>query len=362
MQVVKDWFRRHFSDPQVVILALVLLLGLVVVVFFGTMLAPVFTAIVLAYLLEGLVVRLERWNVPRWVAVLLVFVTFVAAFLFILLGIVPPLARQVSQLVQQLPDWIAQGRELLLRLPQRYPQVITQQQVDAIINDVGGGIRVLSQAVVTQSLSSVGGAISVLVFIVLVPVLVFFFLKDKDKILAWIDGYLPRDKALVRQVWHEVDIQIGNYVRGKVVEILIVGLVTYVVFALLGLQYAILLATLVGFSVLIPYIGAAVVTIPIAMVAFFQWGWSAELAWVMVGYGIIQALDGNALVPVLFSEVVNLHPVAIIVAVLVFGGFWGIWGVFFAIPLATLVNAVLRAWPKQQSPPAPEPDSVAEDA
>ena len=111
------------------------------------------------------------------------------------------------------------------------------------------------------------------------------------------------------------------------------------------MQYAALLATIVGFSVLIPYIGAAVVTLPVAIVAFFQFGWSWDFAYVIIAYGVIQALDGNVLVPLLFSEVVNLHPVAIIIAVLVFGGLWGFWGVFFAIPLATVVNAILRAWP-----------------
>lgn len=345
MQVVKDWFRRHFSDPQVVILALALLAGLLVIVFFGGMLAPVFTAVVLAYLLEGLVSRLEAWGIRRWLAFTAVFTTFIAVFLFFVLGVVPPLTRQISQLVQQLPDWIAQGRELLLRLPERYPQVITQEQVDSIMNELGGTLRVLGQKVVEQSLSSLGGAVSVIIFLVLVPVLVFFFLKDKQKIVAWFNAYLPRDHALVTKVWHEVDAQMGNFVRGKVLEMLIVGVVCYITFSLLDLQFAILLSTMVAFSVLIPYIGAAVVTIPIALVAFFQWGPSMELLYVLLAYGIIQALDGNALVPVLFSEVVNLHPVAIIVAVLVFGGIWGVWGLFFAIPLATLVHAVLRAWP-----------------
>jgi len=111
------------------------------------------------------------------------------------------------------------------------------------------------------------------------------------------------------------------------------------------LQYALLLAVLTGLSVLIPYIGAAAVTIPVALVALFQWGPTADFYYVLLAYGIIQALDGNLLAPLLFSEVVNLHPVAIIVAILVFGGLWGFWGVFFAIPLATLINAVLRAWP-----------------
>ena len=103
---------------------------------------------------------------------------------------------------------------------------------------------------------------------------------------------------------------------------------------------------MVGFSVLIPYIGAAVITLPIAFVAYFQWGWGWSFGQVMIAYAVIQALDGNVLVPLLFSEALNLHPVAIIVAILVFGGLWGFWGVFFAIPLATVVQAVLKAWPR----------------
>jgi putative permease len=114
---------------------------------------------------------------------------------------------------------------------------------------------------------------------------------------------------------------------------------------LLGLNYAALLALLVGLSVLIPYIGASVVTLPVLLVGYMQWGYSAEFLWLFFTYGVIQFFDGNVLVPLLFSEVVNLHPIAIIVAVLLFGGIWGFWGVFFAIPLATLVKAVFNAWP-----------------
>ena len=121
-----------------------------------------------------------------------------------------------------------------------------------------------------------------------------------------------------------------------------------VTFAIMDLRYTVLLGVLVGFSVLIPYIGAAFVTIPVAIVALFQWGVSPEFWYLMVAYGIIQALDGNLLVPILFSEAVSLHPLYIIIAVLFFGGIWGFWGVFFAIPLATLVKALANAW----SPPA----------
>ena len=188
--------------------------------------------------------------------------------------------------------------------------------------------------------------VAMLIFLVLMPVLVFFFLKDKGILISWFVSYLPKERHLVSSVWTDVEGQIANYVRGKVGEILIVGSVSYATFLALGLQYSVLLATLVGFSVLIPYIGAAVITLPVALVAFFQWGWGWDFGQVMIAYAVIQALDGNVLVPLLFSEVVNLHPVAIIVAILVFGGLWGFWGVFFAIPLATLVQAVLKAWPR----------------
>jgi putative permease len=124
--------------------------------------------------------------------------------------------------------------------------------------------------------------------------------------------------------------------------------ISYVVFLVLGLNYAALLALLVGLSVLIPYIGATAVTVPVLLVGYVQWGYSGEFFWLFVAYGFIQFLDANLLVPLLFSEVVNLHPVAIIISVLFFGGIWGFWGVFFAIPLATMVKAVYSAWPRNQ--------------
>jgi putative permease len=141
-----------------------------------------------------------------------------------------------------------------------------------------------------------------------------------------------------------VNQQIGNYIRGKIWEIIIVWVVTYVTFLALKIQFAMLLALLVGLSVLIPYIGAAVMYLPVALVAYFQWGLSAEFVWALIAYSIIQLLDGNLLAPLLLSGVVNLHPVAIISAVLVFGGLWGFWGLIFAVPLATLVHAVIKAF------------------
>ena len=345
MQVITDWFREHFSNPQVVFLALFLVAVFAIVIVMGNMLAPVIAGVITAYVLEGVVKLLERAKLPRLFAVLIVFFAFFLFVILILFGLMPLLSQQVTQLFQQIPAMISKGQTVLMQLPERYPDTISPAQVQELISEIRFELTQMGQTVLSMSISSVVGVITVLVYTILFPILVFFFLKDKTKIIDWLSNYLPRDYHLAKQVWNDVDRQIGNYIRGKFWEILAVGVASFATFTLFRLEYATLLGVLVGVSVLIPFVGAAVVTIPVVLIAWFQWGWGADFAWVMVAYTVIQILDGNLLVPLLFSEVVNLHPVAIIVAVLVFGGLWGIWGIFFAIPLATLVQAVLTAWP-----------------
>jgi len=346
IQFFTEWYKRYFSDPQAVLLAVLLILSFAIIIFMGHMLAPVLAAIVIAYLLEGSVSHLSKVHVPRIVAVTIVFLLFLTLSLIILVGLLPLISRQLTDLVQHLPYIINDWQQLLLHLPEKYPQLMTEEQVWDLIQVLRSGIAELGQTVFSLSLASIPRLITVLVYLVLGPVLVFFFLKDKVLITGWISSILPEERPLLDRVWQEMDGQIGNYVRGKFYEIMIVGSITFTVFSLMGLKYAVLLSVLVGLSVIIPYIGATVATIPVAIAAYIQWGWGADFGWIMLAYGIIQALDGNLLVPLLFSEAVNLHPIAIIVAVLVFGGLWGFWGVFFAIPLATLVNALISAWPR----------------
>ncbi len=345
MHLIRAWFERHLSDPQVMGLTVVLVTGFVLVMWLGNMLTPVIASAIIAYLLEGPVSYLVRHRSPRMIAVVLVFTAFMTLMLAVIFGVMPLLSRQATALFQQLPVMIGKGQEILLGLPEEYPNLFSEAQVLELIAAIRAEVASYGQQVLSVSVASVVGVLTVLVYLILLPLMVFFFLKDKDRIARWASNFLPRKQGLSEQVWREVDVQIGNYVRGKVIEILIVWLVTYVTFAVLGLNFAFLLSAVVGLSVLIPYIGAVVVTVPVALIAYFQWGFTGEFAWLMGAYLFIQFLDGNLLVPLLFSEVVDLHPLAIIVAVLVFGGLWGFWGVFFAIPLATLVQAIIRAWP-----------------
>jgi len=358
LTVIRRWYERNFSDPQAVILLILIVSGFLIVIYFGTMLAPLLTSIVLAYMMEPVVELLQKYRVPRLISVIFVCLLFFVLAMLILLWLIPVLSNQVTQLISDLPTHIDQGRQALLRLPQMYPQIFNEGQVNEILSAISDQIKTLGQKFLSFSLASIPVLFTLVIFLFLVPLLIFFLLKDKSIILDWLKQYLPKERGLASKVWEEMDRQIGNYVRGKIAEIIIAGGVTYIVFLIMGLNYSMLLAVLVGLSVIIPFIGAAAVTVPVVMIAYFQWGWSEEFAYLLLAYGIIQALDGNVLVPLLFSEAVNLHPIAIIMAVLVFGGIWGLWGVFFAIPLATLVKAVLDAWPTSQK----QSDGVPENA
>ena len=341
LNFVSAWYQRYFTDPQAALLVVLLVVTSLVIYFMGQMLTPLIASVVIAYLLEGPVSKLEG-RISRLTAVITVFIMFLLFMVFLLLFLLPIISRQASQFFQEVPNMINRGQELLMRLPEQYPQFISEGSIKDIILSLSGDISNVGQSVLSVSFASIP---LIIIYVVLVPLMIFFFMKDKDIILEWMGRFLPSDRALVHDLWEEMDAQIGNYIRGKVYEIIIVGVAAYIVFKLFGLNYASLLAILVGLSVLIPYIGAATVTIPVALVAYFQWGLTPQFTWLIISYFVLQFLDGNVLVPILFSDAVNIHAVAIIAAILVFGGLWGFWGVFFAIPLATLVKALINVWP-----------------
>ena len=346
LDIISAWVNEYFSSEDAVYLILLIIGSLVVLAVLGGYLAPVLTGLVIAFLLQGLVTALQHKHLPRLVCVALAFVLFLGGVLTLVLILVPLLWSQLQGLLQLLPNLVALMREGLADLAMRFPEYITQDQISALLDQGARELGNLSASVLETAFSQVFSVFGLLIYLVLTPIAVFFFLKDKDKLLDWVRSLVPFERPLLASVAQEMNEQLGNYVRGKFIEILIVGAVTFIGFTLLGLNYAALLGVLVGVSVLIPFVGAALVTLPVFAVAVIQFGWTWDLGGVMIFYGIVQFIDGNLLVPLLFSEVVDLHPIIIIVAVLAFGGLWGIWGVFFAIPLATLVKAIYRAWPR----------------
>ena len=348
-EVLTRWYQRYLSEEEAVILLVMLAMAFAVMLFFGDILAPVLVAIVLAYLMQGVANVLRQRGLPGELSVAVSTLLFLGGFFAVLFGLAPLVWRQLVALVREAPAMIEAGRKVLVTLPEEYPVFFTQQQVNELTAVIQAEMASLGQLLVTKGLSSIPSVLAAIVYLILIPLMVFFFLKDREQLTGWFTGFLPAQKPLLERIWAELNLQFANYARGKGIEVLIIGGASYVVFALFSLNYAALLGLLVGFSVIVPYIGAALVTIPVVVVAYFQFGVTPDFYWVVGAYLLIQVLDGNVLVPLLFSEAVNLHPVAIVIAVLFFGGLWGLWGVFFAIPLATLVNAILSAWPSTDS-------------
>lgn len=346
IDILRRWVTRYFAHEEAVALLVLMIMSIACVLLVGDILAPVIAGIIIAFLLQGLVTALERRRVPSRLAMLIAFVAFLGGAVALVLFVMPLVWTQLTNFFREMPSMLTRGELLLDQLVARYPQVFTETQVNQWMGIAQEQLAGLGQRIISASLGSIPGIVALLIYVVLIPMLVFFLLKDHAQILQWFGGFLPAHRPLMRSVWVEMNRQFANYVRGKFVEIVVVTIATYVAFAIMQLNYAALLAVLVGLSVVIPYIGAAVVTIPVALAAFFQFGWNDAFFYLMLVYAIIQVVDGYVIVPLLFSGVVNLHPVAIMIAVLFFGGIWGFWGVFFAIPLATLLNALLHAWPR----------------
>jgi putative permease len=340
------WYRRYFSDPQAALLVILFAVSVGLISIAGNILAPILASLVIAYLLEDVVQFFERF-LPRGSAVVFVFFLFLLILFLIILGLVPLLSGQLSKLVQELPNMIGNTRDYFSHLSNRYPEYITEAQIARLMQVLQEQAASWGQSALKFVFSLIPGVMAVMVYFVIVPFLVFFMLKDKKELLAWTSQYLPGKDSVAAHIWHEVDAETGNFIRAKLLEVFIVTVSTAVIFAAMGVPYAVLLGVMNGLSNLIPYVGAALVTIPVVAIAFLEWGFEPHFWYVVAAYAAIQLIDGNILLPILFSEVMRLHPIAVIVALLVFGGIWGFWGVFFAIPLASLVHATIRAWPKQ---------------
>ncbi len=346
-QFIGRAFKRFLPNTQAISLAVILSVIFLLIYSLSDLLMPVFASIVIAYLLEGIVKQFEKRNMARMPSVYVVFSLFLSGLSFLLFYLIPLVSQQAIELFQLFPDMLNRAQTIIMRLPKMYPRLITENKIQEMLILMQKQLLGYSDSVISISAESIVNLISAMIYLFLVPMMVFFWLKDKDILINWFLDFMPKDRYLTTRVWQEVDTQIGNYVRGKMAEVLILCALSFATFSWLDLNYAVLLSVLMGLQVIIPYIGATLVTFPVLGVAYFEWGFEGDsFMMVAIAYSIIQALDGVLLVPILFSEAVNLHAIAIVVAILFFGGLWGFWGIFFAIPLATVVKAVLTAWPR----------------
>jgi putative permease len=337
--------KKIFSNEETIIFSFALLIFFIVISFFGSVLTPFIISIIVAYLLVGMQKKIQSYNISEKISLVITFSIFIVTGAALVIWLVPLLYTQLQAFVLDVPNLINNFRDFISELPSKFPDLVSSDQITIFFQAVSEEISAIAQNIVKTSISSIQSAITVLLYIILFPILVYFFLFDRKNI---IDGFLkviPGRRKMLTSIWTEMDIQLSNYVRGKTIEIFIVGIAAAIIFSSLGLRYSALLSVLVGLSVIIPYVGAFLVTIPVVVVGLLQFGLGTQFTILLSLYLLLQALDGNLLVPIIFSETVKLHPVIIILAVFIFGSMFGFWGVFFSIPIATFIKAVWNAWP-----------------
>jgi putative permease len=337
--------KKIFSNEETIIFSFALLIFFIVISFFGSVLTPFIISIIVAYLLVGMQKKIQSYNISEKVSLVITFSIFIVTGATLVIWLVPLLYTQLQAFVLDVPNLINNFRDFISELPSKFPDLVSSDQITIFFQAVSEEISAIAQNIVKTSISSIQSAITVLLYIILFPILVYFFLFDRKNIIDGCLKVVPGRRKMFTSIWAEMDIQLSNYVRGKTIEIFIVGIAAAIIFSSLGLRYSALLSVLVGLSVIIPYVGAFLVTIPVVVVGLIQFGLDTQFTILISLYLLLQALDGNLLVPIIFSETVKLHPVIIILAVFIFGSMFGFWGVFFSIPIATFIKAVWNAWP-----------------
>ena len=287
----EKFLNRFFSNEESVYFAVLLLLSFIFILFFGSILLPVIISIIIAFLLNGLLKTLVGINFSYKLSLSITLLVFFGFYLSLFLAL-PSIGTQINNLLQNLPSM---------------NDYFSEEDLEIIFANLSNQINNLLGSALGQLAGTISLMFNAILYAIMIPLMVFFFLKDKNQLIPLAAVLLPKENGFMKSVFSEMNDQLFNYVTGKFLEMIIVTTVSYGLFAVLDLPYAVLIAILVGLSVIIPIFGAILVTIPVVLIGLYEWGLSANFYWLIGMYLIIQMLDGNVLVPILFSNRNNLH-------------------------------------------------------
>lgn len=331
------------SNKEVMIFAFIFLPSFIVCVE-TSFLFPILTSIILSYFLYKIQKVFLFLGMTVSTSFALVYSLFLALFLFLFFMFGPIVFKQLVIFFNDLPFIIQKIKIITYRLMKEYPIIFPKEQTNLLFSNVIFYVQSIGKTVISASLLSIVILTKWLVYLFFIPILMFFFLKDYLKIMNTFRIVMPEKSEFWKNIWFNTYIQINNYIRGKIIEVIIVSIANYILFKFYKLAYAGLLGVIVGLSVVIPYVGTIVVSIPIMFIGAIQLGLSNKFFYLLLFYLVIQFLDGNLLVPVLFAEAVNLHPITIILSVVVLGFIFKIYGLFFAIPIAIVIKAIIKLY------------------
>lgn len=311
--------------------------------FFTTLFAPILIAGFLYYLLNPLVNLLMKMGVKRIVAIALIFILLIGMIVLIFMSVIPNLVEQLVSLAKNIPGFISNMQNWLQEVADnatRFP-LFKELDVDKYISDLdvsAGSIIQQSLTGVTNGLGSVIGKITTVVLLfVTVPFILFYMLKDGEKLVPNIERLFPeKQRANIKGLLQQLNKTLSDYISGQAIECLFVGTFTFLGYLLIGVDYAFLFGVIAGLTNLIPYLGPYLGLAPALIYTFFDSPTRALLCILIVL--VVQQIDGNVIYPNVIGKSLNIHPLTIILILLVAGNLSGILGVFLGVP----VYAILR--------------------
>jgi predicted PurR-regulated permease PerM len=310
--------------------------------FLGDVLLPFVLGGAIAYFLDPVADRLERLGLSRTAATATIAVFGVLAFVIRALLVIPTLIQQALQLFNIAPTLV---RNLQTFLTDHFPSLLDNgSAVRQTLTSLGEVVRSKGGELLNSILSSAMTVLNIVVLIVVVPVVSIYMLLDWDRMVARIDGLLPRDHApVIRRLASEIDDTLASFIRGMGTVCLILGTYYAIALMLVGLQFGLVVGFVAGLITFIPYLGALIGgALAIGLGLFQFWGDWVSLGLVAGIFVLGQVIEGNILTPRLVGGSVGLHPVWLIFALSVFGTLFGFVGMLVAVPVAAALGVLTR--------------------
>lgn len=305
--------------------------------FLKAILAPFLVAMIISYVLNPIVCMLSDRKVPRSIAVLLIYAVFLTCLAVILINMIPMLIRQLEELNEHLPEFTVQAQSLMTNLDSK----LLPSGVRTGMNSWLYTLETRLANGISGLMDHIGTAINMLFNVFIVPFLIFYILKDFEVFQRTAVSHLPRNrrKAIVALL-KEIDTALGNYIRGQFLVCLIIGVFAYIGYVLIGMPYALLLASVVAVFNIVPYIGPFLGAAPALLMA-------TTISWKMVLFvGLVnlvcQLLESNVISPQVVGRKLHLHPLLIIFALLVGGQLAGTVGLILAVPVFAVLKVLLQ--------------------
>ncbi|MGO4108101.1 AI-2E family transporter [Paenibacillus sp. YAF4_2] len=305
--------------------------------FLKAVLAPFIIAMIVSYVLNPIVTLLHERKVPRTAAVLLIYTVFCAALAVILVNMIPMFKEQMDQLNRHVPDLTIRAESLVTDLNNSFLPDSIREGLNKSIFQME---KKLSETV-THFINNIGSVVNAVFIAFIIPFLAFYILKDFDLFERTVITYVPKShrKHTVRLL-KDIDSALGSYIRGQFIVCIIVGILAYIGYIIVGVPYPLLLASVVAVTNIIPYLGPFFGAAPALLVAS-----TISLKMVLL-VAIVnmscQVLEGNVVSPQVVGRTLHIHPLAIIFALLVGGEVAGIVGMILAVPIFAALKVIVQ--------------------